>query len=220
MLLKLILFTRIFLVLSEILREPFTIGVPGIGAIDGNTFSINITYGESIYSIVRSFCGTKIKEEYCSLYADIINQYVYGNTYTPSRATSTVEDYTTLRYTIIEFLVNSYHVKKYLEIGCGENRYTFDRIAPIIDKSICVDPFTGGTHKMTSDEFFASNNDTFDVIFIDGLHSAKQVMRDVQNSLRWLKYDGHILLHDCNPQREYEQRFPAPPGEQVFFMVR
>lgn len=33
-----------------------------------------------------------------------------------------------------------------------------------------VDPLLGGTHRMTSDAFFAANTEHFDLIFIDGLH--------------------------------------------------
>lgn len=28
----------------------------------------------------------------------------------------------------------------------------------------------GGTHRMTSDAFFATNEEQFDLVFIDGLH--------------------------------------------------
>ena len=39
---------------------------------------------------------------------------------------------------------------------------------------------------MTSDAFFATNKESFDFIFIDGLHEANQVFRDAMNSLEWL----------------------------------
>ena len=42
----------------------------------------------------------------------------------------------------------------------------------------------------------------FDLIFIDGLHEANQVIRDVYNSLRWLQPQGTILIHDSNPRME------------------
>ena len=56
----------------------------------------------------------------------------------------------------------------------------------------------------TSDAFFA-NETTFlaqhgiDVALIDGLHTYRQVLRDVENTLRYLRDDGVIVLHDCNP---------------------
>ena len=52
---------------------------------------------------------------------------------------------------------------------------------------------------MTSDEFFKNNNDTFDLIFIDGLHQYDQVKKDVYNALKFLNKNGVILLHDCMP---------------------
>eukprot|EP01034_Spumella_vulgaris_P005623 gene5623-7181_t len=53
---------------------------------------------------------------------------------------------------------------------------------------------------MTSDDFFAQNTEFFDVIFVDGLHEANQVFRDVTNALKWLNPGGAIVMHDCNPR--------------------
>ncbi|WP_326545306.1 class I SAM-dependent methyltransferase [Mycolicibacterium sp. ND9-15] len=58
--------------------------------------------------------------------------------------------------------------------------------------------------EMTSDAFFV-NEKAFleergiDVALIDGLHTYGQVVRDVENTLRYLRDDGVIVLHDCNP---------------------
>ncbi|WP_260860727.1 class I SAM-dependent methyltransferase [Mycobacterium tilburgii] len=58
----------------------------------------------------------------------------------------------------------------------------------------------------TSDAFFA-NETAFleqrgiDVALIDGLDTYPQAMRDVENTLRYLRDDGVIFLHDCNPRR-------------------
>lgn len=67
---------------------------------------------------------------------------------------------------------------------------------------------------MTSDDFFKqikngsilSEDIKFDVIFIDGLHLAEQVERDIKNSLNHIKNDGFIVLHDCNPPTEFHSR--------------
>jgi hypothetical protein len=62
--------------------------------------------------------------------------------------------------------------------------------------------------KLTSDEFFerlkkqrelSQREMKYDIIFIDGLHEAGQVLRDIQNSLLFLSERGTILLHDMNP---------------------
>lgn len=68
--------------------------------------------------------------------------------------------------------------------------------------------------KITSDEFFSllrsgkilSPQLRFDVIFIDGLHLADQVDRDIINALDFIKEDGFVVLHDCNPPTEWHAR--------------
>ena len=71
-----------------------------------------------------------------------------------------------------------------------------------------VDPVSGGTVRKTSDQFFAQNNDSFDCIFIDGLHTYAQVKKDINNSLKCLNKNGIILLHDCLPNNFYAQATP------------
>lgn len=72
--------------------------------------------------------------------------------------------------------------------------------------STCVDPNEGGTHRMTSDEFFVQcTNRTFDLIFVDGLHTANQAMTDIINALAVLSDGGTIVIHDLNPRTEVRQ---------------
>jgi hypothetical protein len=56
-------------------------------------------------------------------------------------------------------------------------------------------------HAQPSDVFFAGLDSSvrFDVVFIDGLHTYEQTLRDVENSLRFLNDGGVVLMHDCNP---------------------
>ena len=61
---------------------------------------------------------------------------------------------------------------------------------------------------MTSDEFFLQNQEKFDVIFIDGLHEAYQVEKDINNSLEALNDNGFIMCHDMSPKSEAMQRVP------------
>lgn len=63
---------------------------------------------------------------------------------------------------------------------------------------------------MTSDDFFASNTRTFDLVFIDGLYEAHQVLKYINNALRFLNPNGTILMHDCNPLSEISSRYPQP----------
>ena len=109
------------------------------------------------------------------------------------------------RFEILQEIIDLKNYKSYLEIGCDRNQ-SFSNIK--IDKRVGVDPVEGGTHKMTSDEFFKINKDNFDIIFIDGLHEYHQVMRDIDNSLKFLNTNGVILLHDCLPRTLWNQITP------------
>ncbi|BBZ36295.1 class I SAM-dependent methyltransferase [Mycolicibacterium confluentis] len=107
----------------------------------------------------------------------------------------------------------------YLEIGVAQG-VAFMRVAA--DEKIAVDPaFTMSprtrrladakarvTHyfETTSDAFFAEQGALLertgiDVALIDGLHTSEQALRDVENTLRHLRDDGVIVVHDCNPAR-------------------
>ena len=77
---------------------------------------------------------------------------------------------------------------------------------------IGVDPKSGGTHRMTSDEFFFNNKKKFDLIYIDGLHTYEQTINDIKNSLNFLNEDGIILLHDCLPKKIWNQVVPRIYG--------
>lgn len=100
------------------------------------------------------------------------------------------------RIRVCQVLIDERKYKSYLEIGCQSNT-TFLKI--ICDKKIGVDPEKGGTHRMTSDQFFEQNTDRFDIVFIDGDHHHDQVTKDIENSLDVLNVGGCIVLHDCYP---------------------
>ena len=109
------------------------------------------------------------------------------------------------RKEIINTIIKIKDLKNYLEIGCDENEL-FSQV--LIQNKIGVDPYNGGTHRMTSNYFFNQNNKMFDLIFIDGLHTYKQSLKDIQNSLTFLKHDGFILVHDCFPRTYFDQAVP------------
>lgn len=50
--------------------------------------------------------------------------------------------------------------------------------------------------KISSDLFFAKNDELFDIIFIDGSHYAKDVWNDCLNSWSILKINGILILDD------------------------
>ena len=109
------------------------------------------------------------------------------------------------RHDIIKKIIEKKKYSSYLEIGCFEDE-TFNKIN--IDKKVGVDPNSGGNVRLTSDNFFKINKDTFDIIFIDGLHTFEQVKKDITNSLNILNKNGVLLLHDCLPQKVRDQASP------------
>jgi hypothetical protein len=114
------------------------------------------------------------------------------------------------RIQLLQFLEARIPCKSYLEIGTNRNRVFKLIRAP---QKIGVDPHRGGTHRMTSNEFFKQNDRKFDLVFIDGLHHADQVLLDVEGSLAALNDSGVIVLHDCSPATEEAQQVPAArPG--------
>ena len=106
------------------------------------------------------------------------------------------------RYDIINKIIVKRNYTSYLEIGCFKNE-TFNQVN--IKKKIGVDPVSGGNLRMTSDQFFNENKEKFDLIFIDGLHVYEQVIKDIFNSIKVLKENGIILVHDCLPRKLWYQ---------------
>ena len=109
------------------------------------------------------------------------------------------------RWDLIQYIIDKYNFKDYLEIGCDKNQ-SFSKIK--IDNKIGVDPIEGGTIRSTSDQFFDQNKNNFDIIFIDGLHHYSQVLKDINNSLKILNKNGFILVHDCLPRSLAQQAVP------------
>ena len=109
------------------------------------------------------------------------------------------------RFDIINKIIKKKKFESYLEIGC-QSDVNFSKI--IIKNKIGVDPQSGGTHRMTSDDFFKQNKSSFDLIFIDGLHVYEQVLNDIENSLKVLNGNGVILIHDCLPAKIWHQTIP------------
>ena len=87
----------------------------------------------------------------------------------------------------------------YLEIGAYQQT-TFRAVNAA--HKVCVDPEFPATFTGTSDEFFAQNEEKFDVVYIDGDHSAEQVEKDFNNAVRCLNPRGHIFIHDMYPPDE------------------
>jgi hypothetical protein len=93
--------------------------------------------------------------------------------------------------------IGVWHGETFKDIEC-ENK---DGVDP---EHYCESKYVN--HKMTSDEFFKNNiNKKYDIIFIDGLHTAHQVSLDLYNSINHLNNNGFIVLDDVYPHCEREQ---------------
>ena len=178
---------------------------------------IKIHTGDDVHSKLAGFCKGIPMEE-CRLTEDRISEQLYGLAYTSTTANRSRREFQSNRMDAVAHITRTFgYTESYLEIGCYKNDL-FDAVQQLNTFQIMVgvDPAQGGTHRMTSDAFFAANTDQyFDLIFIDGLHEADQVFRDIQNALRWLSPNGTILLHDSNP-RNRNQQFKAPVEDHMW----
>lgn len=140
------------------------------------------------------------------------------------------------RLDVIQQIIDRIKAKTYLEIGVKKGKVFLNVKAK---KKIAVDPkikigikrkikfltknfsnFFNEYYEMTSDRFFEKNSylltklNGISVTFIDGLHTYEQSLRDIRNCLKFLKEDGIIVMHDCNPLSE-AQAFPANSPEHA-----
>lgn len=140
------------------------------------------------------------------------------------------------RTDVLNHLARKYNLKRYLEIGVQDPAQNFDKVICAEKFGVDPDPSAGASFCMTSDDFFLINNPEdkidvttiedfysthggrkymtidrrLDLIFIDGLHTAEQVQKDFENSLKILSPNGFIVLHDCNPEKEEHTTIPRP----------
>ena len=54
---------------------------------------------------------------------------------------------------------------------------------------------------MLTEEFFKINKEKFDIIYIDAGHDLPNVINDYNNSIKCLKNNGVIIIHDLYPPR-------------------
>jgi SAM-dependent methyltransferase len=136
------------------------------------------------------------------------------------------------RTQIIQRILNKRTSARYLEIGVDSGINFFSIKA---GRKIAVDPkfnfsrmdrirwlfknrsnLFARFYNGTSDSFFADTKTIcqFDVVFIDGLHTYEQSLKDLNNALNHLKPNGVIIMHDCDPPNE-TAALPADSYEHV-----
>lgn len=113
------------------------------------------------------------------------------------------------RAEVVQTLLNLFDYPDYLEIGVNKGE-TFSQIQA--ESKTGVDPGfhfdvsewsarmpNAEFHEVTSDAFFSVCERQFDVIYLDGLHTFEQTLRDFCNSISVLKPGGIILIDDTIP---------------------
>jgi hypothetical protein len=114
------------------------------------------------------------------------------------------------REAVVQSLLSLSETSEYLEIGVYAGSTFF---AVEADHKVAVDPkfqfdvdaqATPGSvfYEVTSDEYFGSiiePDKKFDLIFLDGLHTLEQTLRDFTNAIEYLKPNGIILIDDIMP---------------------
>ncbi|MCW2768060.1 MAG: hypothetical protein JWO11_4019 [Nocardioides sp.] len=133
------------------------------------------------------------------------------------------------RPVVVRNLLALYEQPRYLEIGVCTG-HTFHQVeAPYkvaVDPEFRFDPEAaarenpGSTyHQVTSDEYFGSivgEDEQFDVVFLDGLHTVEQTLRDLTNALPHLQPRGVIVIDDVAPPTY----LASLPNRTNFFEVR
>ena len=108
-----------------------------------------------------------------------------------------------------------FRIKANYKIGVDPN-FTFSRLKQLRYCFKNPTNFLNHYYEVPSDSFFEKNHELLsakglDVVFLDGLHTYDQSLKDVQNSLKYLNDGGVIILHDCNPMSE----IAAMPAESI-----
>ncbi len=133
------------------------------------------------------------------------------------------------RARVLRRLTALYDEPRYLEVGVAQG-VTFQRVPAA--RKIAVDPEfrfdaaeyareqTGvECHEVTSDEYFArlvAPDEQFDVIYLDGLHTFEQTLRDLTNALHHLQPRGVIVIDDTRPPTY----LASMADRESFFTVR
>ena len=117
------------------------------------------------------------------------------------------------RHEVNQHLLRQFTNPSYLEIGVDQG-ITFGLVQAArkvaVDLRFAFDWRTAAAdaanahcsyHEMPSDDYFsvARGDETFDLVFIDGLHTYEQTLRDLMNALACLKPGGIIVIDDVMP---------------------
>jgi len=119
------------------------------------------------------------------------------------------------RTEVINFLATRYNLDRYLEVGLQNPIQNFDKIVCKYKVSVDPDPNAHASFRCTSDDFFKvvledqyMGAGNYNLIFLDGEHSAEQLEKDFENAISILSDGGIICMHDTSPVSEELTHFP------------
>ena len=111
------------------------------------------------------------------------------------------------RIDILNAIIKKNNFTKFCEIGVQAGD-CFRGVQ--CEYKVGVDPDTSSAatiHK-TSDDFFATLEENFQIYWVDGLHEKSQVERDILNALNHLEDGGVVCCHDMLPTNFHMQEVP------------
>lgn len=118
----------------------------------------------------------------------------------------------TTRIDLLNALARRIGARSYLEIGV-QGGIAFGQVDVARKVGVDPDPSSAASIIARSDDYFSSlpAEERFDLIFVDGLHHADQVERDILHGLRHISPGGAMVVHDCDPPHEAAgSRTPCP----------
>lgn len=113
----------------------------------------------------------------------------------------------------IGILASIYKPKVYVELGLYEGE-TLEKVQPYCQKIYGIDIKSNDKLKKIGENpnvnlifnstnfFFENFNEEIDMIFIDADHCFDSAKRDFENSLKFLRKGGIIILHDTDPDND------------------
>ena len=116
---------------------------------------------------------------------------------------------------VLNLIRAKHNYQTYLELGQGAREDNFDALGAKIKIGVDPDRKSNAAFQMPYDEFFAQNKQSFDLVFINGLHDANQVEKALASSLKILNPGGSIVMQNLNPTSPGQQALPRPadPGD-------
>lgn len=119
---------------------------------------------------------------------------------------------------VIQCYLDLFEQPSYLEIGVSQG-HTFHALKAA--RKVAVDPdfqiaredwdLASEYYSLESDAYFAAlagHAHPFDVIYLDGLHTLEQTLRDLMNAIDFLRRDGVIVIDDVWPD-SYHASLPS-----------